>query len=210
MDRERSQILLASLRSTLILGLSLLRGTFYFTLLVTGFALALSLCLIVVGIPLLGMMFSLTRGLAFIDRAITAALSGRRLNLEDQPLVFLGFNPLPYMAAPSTWTSLVQLLLHFPLGILGWVALSMLLPFYLLEAFIYAAGVNTGLVTGQIMNVLATALGGQWDNQPTFDIQKPKRKRTLHDLADDQEEDWEDVRYRLGDDGEIEAMKRHR
>lgn len=100
-------------------------GIFYFVFLTTGLSTALSTIIVWIGLPVLALMMLAWWGLAALERELTMAA----LAVEIPPMAA----PVPPTATfwerakahvlnPTTWKSLVYLLLKFPFGVAAFVA----------------------------------------------------------------------------------------
>lgn len=156
--------LLYGCRSWLYLMLNFGLGITYFSALITGFALGFSLAIIWIGIPILALMFLFSRQLAAFDRWLAKSMIGLDAPPLDDDLGYKGMNPMRYVGAnftsASTWQRIVYLFLKFPLGIVSSMIGWMVFPFFLLEAFVNIIGLNTGMITGQMLRAMATGLSG--------------------------------------------------
>lgn len=107
--------------SLLYLVLSMVTGIIYFTWAVTGVSVSASMLVLIIGVPLAWLFFLSFRGLAFIEGRIVEALLGVRM---PRRAVFIrkggGWwgSIKGVFATPSTWSSLVYLILMLPLGVL--------------------------------------------------------------------------------------------
>ncbi len=100
--------------------LSLVTGTFYFSLAVTGLSLSFSLILLIIGLPVMMLFFLAVRGLGFVEGRLVEALLGTRM--PRRAIVPRGgswWEKFKVMfTTGSTWTTLVYMVLMQPLGIL--------------------------------------------------------------------------------------------
>ncbi len=100
--------------------LSLVTGTFYFSLAVTGLSLSLSLILLIIGLPVMMLFFLAVRGLGFVEGRLVEALLGTRM--PRRAIVPRGgswWEKFKVMfTTGSTWTTLIYMVLMQPLGIL--------------------------------------------------------------------------------------------
>lgn len=104
--------------------ISLPLGVFYFCLFLTWFFLGLGLSFIVIGIPILGLMFLAVRVLAGFERQLanwlldTGIAPGRPMN-DAWAHPWQSFKAC--LADSFTWKGLVFLLLKFPLGLVSFI-----------------------------------------------------------------------------------------
>jgi signal transduction histidine kinase len=106
----------------LAIGFAIGIGEFVF--LVTGLAVGFGLSIVIVGIPLLLAVVTVSRALGAMDRSLANALLGARI--ETPPAHRHAEGPLlqrmrAVVMAPSTWRSLGWLLLRFPLSLVAFV-----------------------------------------------------------------------------------------
>jgi hypothetical protein len=196
-------------------------GSLYFTLLVTGFSVGLSLLIVWIGFPILGFTFAVARGMASLDYRMSAAMMDRAvppdvLELEGWNL---GAWPGTYLRSGSTWQALGYLLFKFPASMIAGMLLSVLLPFFILELLInLAPGVDTGMITGRAaygaavgLTDFQTALMPMLEAKDKRKVEvKEKRAPRRDEFFDDpliEDEAYDDdpnaVTYILSDDGEI-------
>lgn len=184
----------------------------YFTLLVAGFATAIGLSFILIGIPLLLFMLAGTRSLAAMDRAVMASIMDieaprvhddidmRGANLGERMGMLLG--------SSVTWRSFLYLLIKLPIGIAAISLLMLLLPLLAIEVLILAPlTIDLLLITVRLLRWSARGLFAI--NSAMLPNAKPKRANAqperISRLVDDYEEQ---TRYMLDDDGEIRVAKR--
>ncbi|HSK15033.1 MAG TPA: sensor domain-containing protein [Gaiellaceae bacterium] len=105
--------------------LALPLGVFWFSLLVSLFAVSASLILFVVGLPLLALTVWIARAGASAERLLAASLLGVEIP-PPPPEATEGYRPLRRflapLASPAAWREVVYLLLLFPIGIVLFVA----------------------------------------------------------------------------------------
>lgn len=199
------------LRDALSLLAQFVFGIFYFTLLVGGFATAIGLSFILIGIPLLLFMMASVRTLAAMDRAVMAKI----LDIDVPPVeddldmrgANLGERLGMLLGSGVTWRSLVYLLLKFPIGITAITILPLLLPLLALEVLILAPlTIDLRLITVRLLRWSARGLFAI--NNAVLPNAKSKRTQVerVSRLIDEEVE--EQPRYVLGDDGEISVAKR--
>lgn len=120
--------------------LSLLLGTFYFTVLVVGLSVSIGT---LVGIPLLLFVVIIWRDLASFERTLARRLLSVEILPSSSPRVAglnWGQRLMVYFHDPLTWKSLIYLFLEFPFGILafsGTLVLLTVAPALLLYPFGY-------------------------------------------------------------------------
>lgn len=107
------------------LALSFPLGVAYFVVLVTGFSLAISLAVLLVGLPLLVVMLLVVRGLAAGERLMARRLLGA--DLHSPTYRFLDGSITTRIKGlvldTRTWTECLYLLVKFPLGVGAFVVL---------------------------------------------------------------------------------------
>jgi len=112
--------------SVLYLLLSLPAGIFAFTWAVTGLSLSLGLLVLVIGLPLLIFFLGSFRALGLAEGRLVEALLDVRMPRRP-PLLPEGLRWTERLGNlfrdGYTWTSLLYLLLHLPLGILNFIAM---------------------------------------------------------------------------------------
>jgi hypothetical protein len=107
--------------SLLYLLFSLVTGIIYFSWVVTGISVSLSLLVLIVGLPIAGLFLLSVRGIALVEGRLVEALLGVRM--PRRPLFsrkdigwwrkFKGM-----LASGRTWTALIYMILQMPLGII--------------------------------------------------------------------------------------------
>lgn len=196
-------------RSLLYMFLNFWLGIIYFSVLTVGFTLAFGLSIIWIGLPLLALMLVFTRRLASFDRLVTAKFLG--LNLAPMPddLNIPNSNPLniigAHLTSAATWHSAVYLMMKLPLGVVSMVMGGLAAPFFLLELLMMVFGLNTGMISGQIIRAMAAGLSGAMGMltpavEPQVAVREEKAKRRLE----------MEVEYFIDDDGEIGTLHRKR
>lgn len=100
--------------------LSLATGIFYFTWVVTGLSLSLSLAVLIIGIPFAILFFGSVRVLALVEGRLVEVMLGERM--PRRPLY--GLRDATILARvkamftdPRTWSTLLYMLLMLPLGV---------------------------------------------------------------------------------------------
>ncbi|MDZ4768887.1 MAG: sensor domain-containing protein [Chloroflexota bacterium] len=224
-------------RNMLALFVQVFLGTLYYGLIVAGFAAAIGLSFVLVGIPLLLFCLSATRTLADIDRRLMASV----LNIDapdtiddlDLEGANIGERLGMLLGSGVTWRSLVYLALRLPIGALAITGLFMVLPFLALEMMILAPlGIDMRLLTPRLLRGLALVSyhAASWvlptypqiQTQPVKRVSAEKAKRTrldrtddpyehvLRDDADYRDDDGDDARTFLDHDGELHTRRRVR
>jgi signal transduction histidine kinase len=109
--------------AALYLVASLAVGVFWFVVLVTGISVGLSLVIIWVGLPILGLTMLAWRGGAWLERRWIGLMLGARIPEPYRPLPFGGLLArwLAMAADPATWKDFAYLVLLFPLGLIWFV-----------------------------------------------------------------------------------------
>lgn len=200
------------LRDALSLLAQFIFGIFYFTLLAAGFATAIGLSFILIGIPLLLFVMASTRTLAAMDRAVMGSI----LDIDVPPVqedidmrgANLGERMGMLLGSGVTWRSMLYLLLKLPIGIAAISILMLLLPLLAFEVLILAPlTIDLRLLTVRLQRWSARGLFAI--NSAVLPNAKGKRAaeqaQRISRLIDEYEEQ---PRYVLGDDGEISVAKR--
>ncbi len=126
--------------------LSLVTGIFYFTWVTTGLSVSLGLLVLVIGIPLALLFLLSVRGLGFIEGRMVEALLGvrmprRAITPGEGRNWWAKFKII--LTTRSTWTTLIYLFLHMPLGIIYFTLIVTL--FSLGLSFVGAPVIQYGL-----------------------------------------------------------------
>jgi hypothetical protein len=203
-------------RDWLALAANFVFGTAWLILLILGFTASLSLSLILIGIPLLLFTLASTRTLAALDYRMMAAILD-----EDAPPLHddldmhganLGERLGLLLGSSITWRSLVYLLLKFPLGLLSLFMSMFVLPFLAIEVLVLAPlTIDLHLLSVRALHFTATGM------HKAMSLLLPKargKRRGVESYAPPRrlqldDDDYEDERYILDDDGEI-SMHRKR
>lgn len=101
--------------------LSLATGIFYFTWAVTGVSLSLGLAILIIGVPFALLFIGSVRVIGWIEGRIVEALLGVRMPRRAPASPGGGTiweNIKAVLKDGRTWTSLIYMVLHLPLGIL--------------------------------------------------------------------------------------------
>jgi hypothetical protein len=115
----------------LYLGATFPLGIFYFVFLVSGLSLGISLSIIWVGIPILLLMGAGWWALATFERFMAIQLLKEDIPAMARPVdhalgTWAGFKE--YFANPVTWKSLLYLFMKFPLGMITFVVIMVMVP----------------------------------------------------------------------------------
>jgi hypothetical protein len=182
-------------------------GMAYFSFIVAGYATAIGLSFVLVGIPLLLFMLSSTRAVAAMDRRLIGAI----LDIEtpevadeiDPRGANLGERLGMVIGSSRTWLSLVYLLVKLPLGILTFNLALLLLPLLAIEVLILGPlTIDMRLISVRMLHWLAVGC----HRIPGFLLPTGvKRKRDISRL---ETVEGDEPRYYLDDDGEILIHKR--
>jgi hypothetical protein len=185
-------------------------GMAYFGFLMAGYATAIGLSFVLIGIPLLLFMLATTRVLAAIDRRLIGAILD-----EDTPDVAddvdttganLGERIGLYLGSGTTWRSLFYLLLKFPLGMVAFTAAMFLLPLLALEVLILGPlTIDMRLASVRLQHTIAVGL----HRGSGLLLPAAKRKRA-RDVSRLETRDADEPVYFLDDEGEIVLRKRNR
>jgi hypothetical protein len=101
--------------------LSLATGIFYFTWAVTGVSLSIGLAILIIGVPFALLFIGSVRVIGWIEGRIVEALLGVRMPRRAPTAPGGGTiweNIKAVLKDGRTWTSLIYMVLHLPLGIL--------------------------------------------------------------------------------------------
>jgi len=135
--------------------LSLATGIFYFTWAVTGVSLSVGLAILIIGIPFALLFIGSVRVIGWIEGRIVEALLGVRMPRRAPSSPGGGTlmeNIKAVLKDGRTWTSLIYMILHLPLGVLYFciAVISGAVSLGVLSSAIYeiATGQNTVQVQG--------------------------------------------------------------
>ena len=106
--------------ASLYMVISMLTGIIYFTWAVTGLSVTLSLLILIIGLPLLGIFLLSVRGIALLEGRIVEAMLGIRMPRKPMFVAkdkgwWGKFKAL--VSSGITWKSLIYMVLQMPLGI---------------------------------------------------------------------------------------------
>ncbi|HVU14867.1 MAG TPA: sensor domain-containing protein [Phototrophicaceae bacterium] len=198
------------LRSWLALFANFWFGLVYFCFIVAGFAVALSLSIVLIGVPLLLFMLSATRTLATLDRKVMAAILD-----VDAPPDFHDVDPRGanlgerlglYLGSGATWRSALYLLAKLPIGLLALsISMLILLPLAVEVLILAPLTVDLHLITVRLMRW--SSLGLYRLNNWLLPSGKLKRRSRLERVEDELEDD---PRYYVDSEGEVAVAKRGR
>ena len=109
--------------AVLYLVASLAVGVFWFVVLVTGISVGVSLVIVWVGLPILGLTMLVWRGGAWLERRWVGLMLGARIPEPYRPRPDGGLLArwLAMAADPATWKDFAYLVLLFPLGLVWFV-----------------------------------------------------------------------------------------
>ena len=140
-------------------------GLCYFILIVTGLALGVGMLVIWVGLPILFVTLLMVRGMATIERRLAASLLHVSFPYEDYGQEAGGQSFLRRFASvlrdPSTWTSMIYMVLKLPLGIISFT-LALVLP-------IVSVAVTT-LPLAYLINLLVNVILSRYGIHSTGEI----------------------------------------
>ena len=181
-------------------------GLAYLIFLTVGFSVALSLSVVLIGIPLLLFMLATTRVLAKLDRQMMGALldtpTAEVADNVDTYGANLGERLGMYLGSGTTWRSLIYLLLKLPLGILTFTAAWVILPLLALEVLILAPlTIDMRLISVRMLHWVAVG------THKSSGVLLPTGKRK-HDTSRLESSEEAEPRYFIDDDGEIAVHKR--
>jgi hypothetical protein len=182
----------------------------YFIFVVGGFALALSLSVVIIGIPLLLFMLATTRTIAALDRRLMAEILGVTPPTDfddvDTRGANLGQRLGMYLGSMATWRSAAYLLVKFPLGIASlFASLLILVPLAVEVLLLAPLTIDLHMLTPRLMRFTAVLM---YRVNNLF-LPSGKAKRSRLELAEDEREEPEDEdRYYIDSEGEIASYKR--
>jgi hypothetical protein len=197
-------------RSWLALFANFWFGLAYFIYIVGGFALALSLSVVLVGIPLLLFMLATTRTLAVLDRRLMAEIldvaAPQDFDDVDTRGANLGERLGMYLGSWATWRSALYLLAKFPLGIVSFtISWVILLPLAVEVLLLAPLTIDLHLLSVRLTRWSALAL--YRINNFLLPSGKAKRASRLELVEEDAEAE---PRYYIDAEGEIAVAKRGR
>lgn len=101
--------------------LSLATGIFYFTWVITGLSLSLSLCILIIGVPFAVLFVSTVRALALMEGRLIETMLGERM--PRRPLYAdrgrpFGARVKAMFTDPRTWSTMLYMIVKLPIGIL--------------------------------------------------------------------------------------------
>ncbi len=201
-------------RSWLALFANFWFGLAYITFVIGGFSLALSLSVVLIGIPLLLFMLAATRTLAQIDRRVMATILGADApeDFDDADLrgANLGERLGMLLGSGATWRSALYLLVKFPLGIVSLLmSIFILLPLAVEVLLLAPLTIDLHLITVRLMRWSAVGLFriNNW-LLPKGKSKRANRTRNRLEIIEDEPE--AEPRYYIDDEGEIAVAKRGR
>lgn len=183
-------------------------GLAYLIFLSAGFGTAIGLIPVLIGIPLLLFMLASTRSLAALDRRLFGAI----LDVEtaefaedvDTEGANLGQRLGLYLGSGATWSSLVYLLLKFPIGMFTLTASMFILPFLALEVLILGPlTIDMRLITVRMLHWVA--IGAHKFPGILIPTGKRKRRRSTSHL---ETPEAAEPSYYIDEEGEIALRKR--
>lgn len=220
-SNNQAQHLAKGMTSFFFLNINFILSSIYFSLLISGFALAFGLIFILIGLPLIAFMIAATRKLAIFDRQFSNAMLGQPVTPLDDPMPFVEGGLLArlsaYLASPFTWQSAFYMFLKFPISVTTFSIAWSLFPFWLLELLLNFVGMDTGQIIARMMTLMASGsqaisdvfIGENLETTAEVDA-KPKRQSTAREADDLGEktkrrilEDTPESVYYLDDEGEI-------
>lgn len=148
--------------------LTLATGIFYFTWVVTGFALSLGLSITIVGLPLLVLFFGSTRLLSLVEGRIVETLLGVRMPRRPPH----AGPPQPWLQRIAdmftdarTWSTLLYFVLMLPLGIVYFV-LALVLPLLSLSLLLTPLSLLTPYPLDVVIGGWSMAAQAPWLSLP--------------------------------------------
>jgi hypothetical protein len=195
-------------------------GMVYLPFVAAGFGTAFGLSFILIGIPLLVMMFAGVRGLANLDRRIGGAFLDKDMPpMADDTVrgqsIFARLGS--YLSSPITWLSIVYLLLRFVAGLFAMVALNVMIPLVLLEVLLLAPlGITNGTISMHVIEGVAKGIAAFSDsllpNTPLQSLQ-PRESRQSTEKAKrrlETEPEYQIIEDEPYEDDEVERELRRR
>jgi hypothetical protein len=135
--------------------LSLPTGIFYFTWAATGISLSLGLSILIVGLPFIVLFFGSVRAIALVEGRLIEVMLGERM--PRRPLYARRDRPWlsrikEMFTDPRSWSTLLYLILKLPLGIAGFVIVTVgiALSLGLMAAPVACLLVGLGVIDGEI------------------------------------------------------------
>ncbi len=133
--------------------ISLVTGTFFFSWVVTGFSLSLSLSLFVFGLPLAILFLLSVRGLALLEGRLVEALLGERMPrrplFSDRDMKLLDRLKL-LLTDRHTWLAMVYMVIQLALGV---VYFTLVVTFFALSLSLMALPVLQSIWVGGILTL---------------------------------------------------------
>lgn len=206
------------LANWMYLFLNFFMGTIYFSVFISLLSLGLGLAVILIGIPILYGTLVAMAWTTLFDRRFNAALFA-----DPETLAAVNAQPRTTLMGGFGY-----ILGKFITGTLSIVALSLLVPLFVLEIILMLVGMNTRQFTAHLTHAIANALMGlQFAGGPaskslrTVEVpdgeisrhEKAKHKLKNDDLVDfqfydDEDDESGEIVYYIGDDGEIMTRRR--
>ncbi len=198
------------IRSWLALFANFWFGLAYLIFVIGGFSLALSLSVVLIGIPLLLFMLAASRTLASLDRRLMADIldvpAPTDFDDVDTTGANLGERLGMYLGSWATWRSVLYLLAKFPIGVATFTASFLILLPLAVEVLILAPlTIDLHLLTVRLMRF--SAVGLYRVHNLLLPTGKAKRASRLELVEDEPEEE---PRYYIDSEGEIAVAKRGR
>ena len=129
------------------MALAFATGIAYFVITTVWLSVSVALLILIIGLPLLAMFLPVIRGISFMEGRLVEVLLGQRMPRRPRPFSREGGlmeRVKSWLTDRRTWTTLLYMILQFPLGILYFVLLVTSLS---LAAALVAAPI-LGLITG--------------------------------------------------------------
>ncbi len=181
-------------------------GSAYITFLIAGFATAIGLSFVLVGIPLLLFMLATTRTLAKLDRQMMGALldtpTPEMVEDIDPRGANLGERIGMYMGSITTWRSALYLFAKFLIGLLSITAAFVILPLLAIEVLILAPlTIDMRLISVRLLHWTAIGL------HKGSGVLLPTSKKRKRDTSRLETVETAEPTYTIDDDGEIMVQK---
>ena len=183
-------------------------GLAYFIFIIGGFSIALSLSLVLIGIPLLLFMLATTRTLAALDRRVMSEIldlpAPQDFDDVDTRGANLGERLGMYLGSAATWRSALYLLVKFPIGMISFtLSMLILLPLAVEVLLLAPLTIDLHLLTVRLMRW--SAIGLYRLNNFFLPTGKAKRVSTSRVAVAEGEDE---PRYYIDSEGEIAVAKR--
>ncbi len=117
-------------KNVLYLAISFPLGILYFVTMITGLSMSAGLAIIMVGFAILAITLGLARLFGALERELTASLLGAVFEPPPPP----GRGLRAILTNRRSWSTVIYLLLRFPIGVAGFIASVLMLSSTLIMA----------------------------------------------------------------------------